>query len=119
MDLWMTVIFFNFLTNFFPAKLLVTTGYIVNQGTDPKPSEVIDLLDAESKCDQFPIFQDRIIGASGALLQNNQTLVCGGYKGRYTYLLWMALFTFFLFFANNEEFSSIFRKKQIKPKNHR
>ena len=115
----MTVILFNFLTNFFPAKLLVTTGYIVNQGTDPKPSEVIDLLDAESKCDQFPIFQDRIIGASGALLQNNQTLVCGGYKGRYTYLLWMALFTFFIFFANNEEFSSIFREKQIKPKNPR
>ena len=72
------IIYFCFI---FLAKLLVTTGYIVNQGTDPKPSEVIDLLNADSKCDQFPMFQDRVIGATGALFQNNQTVVCGGYKG--------------------------------------
>ena len=50
---------------------------------DAQYSEVIDLLDSNSKCQPLMDFPIQAYSATGGLLQNNQPLICGGYNPFY------------------------------------
>jgi hypothetical protein len=66
------------LTKVTRTKVLVTTGF--DGGS--KKNEIIDLADATNVCQpsslmaEYPL--DRVQGASGGLLTNNNALICGG-----------------------------------------
>ena len=62
------------------GKLLVTTGYPYENG---QKSELIDLLNPGSVCEDLPDFPIQVGAASGGLLLNNQPLICGGLSSNY------------------------------------
>ena len=62
------------------GKLLVTTGYPYENG---QKSEIIDLLNPGSVCEDLPDFPIQVGAASGGLLLNNQPLICGGLSSNY------------------------------------
>ena len=47
---------------------------------DAQYSEVIDLLDSDSKCQPLMDFPIQAYSATGGLLQNKKPLICGGYN---------------------------------------
>jgi hypothetical protein len=60
------------------TKVLVTTGF----DTGSKNTEIMDLSDPSNVCQpsllaDYPL--DRVQGASGGLLTNNNALICGGW----------------------------------------
>ena len=62
------------------GKLLVTTGYPYENG---QKSEIIDLPNPGSVCEDLPDFPIQVGAASGGLLLNNQPLICGGLSSNY------------------------------------
>ena len=61
---------------YYTAKLLVTTGSA--QGEFARKSEVIDLVNGTT-CDPLDDFPIGTMGGTGALLESQFPLVCGGY----------------------------------------
>ena len=57
--------------------MLVVTGTPIENA---QYSEVIDLLDSDTKCQPLMDFPIQAYSATGGLLQNNQPLICGGYN---------------------------------------
>jgi hypothetical protein len=65
------------------TKVLVTIGSTVGS----KKMEILDLEDPTNVCqpsflDEYPV--DKVYGASGGLLTNNNALICGGYGSKMT-----------------------------------
>ena len=65
----------NFIFHYFnPGKVLVTTGYPLENG---QYSEVIDLVHKNATCELLPNFPVPMYSAFGGLINNNLPVICG------------------------------------------
>ena len=67
-----------YLHTFFIGKLLVATGFPLNNG---KHIEVIDILNPNSICEPKQNYPLEVYGATGSLIKNDIPLICGGWDG--------------------------------------
>ena len=63
--------------NFYSAKLLITTGIIIDPEVMEQKTEVLDLSNPEFECEILPDFPLPIESAVGAYI-NDRPIVCGG-----------------------------------------
>ena len=75
---YVCIIYIYFLINFFEiiGKLLVTSGYPINQGVH---TEIIDLINPNIKCEKFQDLPIELDLAFGGLLEN-RPIICGGHS---------------------------------------
>ena len=66
-------------TNFFTAKLLVTTGQYLNTYENGLHSEVIDVENEFRECDELPNSAQPVQGAGGGLV-SGKPMICGGFR---------------------------------------
>ena len=70
---------FNFFLSILDTKVLVTTG--LGEGSEElADTEVLDLVNPNLKCQNLPPFPRGKYGATGALVNKDYAIVCGGNK---------------------------------------
>ena len=70
---------FNFFLSTLDTKVLVTIGR-GKDGTRLADTEVLDLVNPNLKCQNLPPFPRGKYGATGALVNKDYAIVCGGYE---------------------------------------
>ena len=62
----------------FLAKLLVTTGQVLDKNATSRISEVLDLSDPKNKCQMLQEYPVEVMKATGKLIDGELPLICGG-----------------------------------------
>ena len=62
----------------FLAKLLVTTGQVLDNHATSRISEVLDLSDPTNKCQMLQKYPIKVMKATGKLIDGEVPLICGG-----------------------------------------